>query len=96
MLANAKCRPLLVSSASHAHGVSEVGVAGKVSGARTQLSTAVRPFAQPKTMPLVVHTGGNTLYEEPCLAYLHLHITKVCLYHLTGLTLYATHCSRRE
>ena len=51
--------------------------AGTMSGARTKLSTAVRPFGQPKTMPLVVHTGGNTLYEEPCLAYLHLHITKV-------------------
>ncbi len=48
-----------------------------MSGARTKLSTAVRPFGQPKTMPLVVHTGGNTLYEEPCLAYLHLHVTKV-------------------
>jgi hypothetical protein len=51
--------------------------AGTMSGARTKLSTAVRPFGQPKTMPLVVHTGGNTLYEEPCLAYLHLHVTKV-------------------
>ncbi|DBB06469.1 TPA: Tricalbin-2 [Trebouxia sp. C0004] len=50
---------------------------GTMSGARTKLSTAVRPFGQPKTMPLVVHTGGNTLYEEPCLAYLRLHVTKV-------------------
>ncbi|DBA67072.1 TPA: hypothetical protein ACH3X2_001401 [Trebouxia sp. C0005] len=50
---------------------------GTMSGARTKLSTAVRPFGQPKTMPLVVHTGGNTLYEEPCLAYLHLHVTQV-------------------
>ena len=28
-------------------------------------------------MPLVVHTGGNTVYEEPCLAIIHMHITKV-------------------
>lgn len=60
-----------------------------MSGARTKLSTAVRPFGQPKTMPLVVHTGGNTLYEEPCLAYLHLHVTQVpCCLHILQLTIH--------
>ena len=53
--------------------------AGKMSGSLTVLSTLVRPFGQAKTLPLVVHTSGNTLYEEPCLAYIHLHITKVLL-----------------
>lgn len=52
--------------------------AGKASGTRTKLSTLVRPFGLAKTLPLVVHTSGNTVYEEPCLAYLHLHITKAC------------------
>ena len=44
---------------------------------RTQLSTLVRPLGQGKTIPLVVHTAGNTVYEEPCLAVIHMHVTKV-------------------
>ena len=55
----------------------QLACAGKSSCVRTKLSSLVRPFGHAKTLPLVVHTSGNTVYEEPCLAYLHLHITQV-------------------
>lgn len=51
---------------------------GRSRRGRTQLSTLVRPFGQTKTLPLVVHTAGFTVYEEPCLAIIHMHVTKVC------------------
>ena len=44
---------------------------------RTRLSTLVRPFGFTKTIPLVVHSSGNAVYEEPCMAYVHIKISKV-------------------
>lgn len=44
---------------------------------RTRLSTLVRPFGFTKTIPLVVHSSGNAVYEEPCMAYVHVKISKV-------------------
>ena len=81
----------MLNSTSTGRITSYTHAAGKASGTRTQLSTLVRPFGLPKTMPLVVHTSGNTVYEEPCLAYLHLHITKVGMFDTA--TAMCPHCS---
>lgn len=59
--------------------------AGPVAEQRTKLSTLVRPFGFTKTIPLVVHSSGNAVYEEPCMAYLHIKISKVCLITSTKL-----------
>ena len=45
--------------------------------AKAQLSSLVNPPGLNKSLPLVVHTGSYTLYEEPCIAYLNLHVAKV-------------------
>ena len=47
--------------------------------AKVQLSSLVNPPGLNKSLPLVVHTGRYTLYEEPCIAYLNLHVAKVSL-----------------
>eukprot|EP00891_Asterochloris_glomerata_P006512 jgi/Astpho2/6512/fgenesh1_pg.00099_%23_1_t len=43
---------------------------------KAQLSSLVNPPGLNKSLPLVVHTGSYTLYEEPCIAYLNLHVAK--------------------
>ena len=44
---------------------------------KTMLTTLVTPPGVAKSLPLVVHTEGNTMYEEPCVYYLSLRITQV-------------------
>ena len=44
---------------------------------RTMLTTLATPPGVAKSLPLVVHTEGNTMYEEPCVYYLSLRITQV-------------------
>lgn len=41
------------------------------------LSTLCVPPGVGKRLPLVVHSGGNILFEEPCLAYLNLFVSEV-------------------
>ena len=42
-----------------------------------KLSSLCNPPGIPKKLPLVIHTEGNCLYEEPCIRYLSLHIGQV-------------------
>eukprot|EP00884_Botryococcus_braunii_P007164 jgi/Botrbrau1/16449/Bobra.0142s0045.1 len=41
------------------------------------LSTLCVPPGVGKRLPLVVHSGGNTLFEEPCLQYLNLFLSEI-------------------
>lgn len=68
---------LLAATATQQQHESKLCAGGNAERQRTTLSTLVRPFGQSKVMPLVVHSSGNTVYEEPCVAYLHLNISKV-------------------
>ena len=42
-----------------------------------KLSSLCNPPGIPKKLPVVIHTEGNCLYEEPCVRYLSLHIGQV-------------------
>ncbi len=63
--------------------VSKVCGAGHGEGTGSKcLSTLCVPPGVGKRLPLIVHSGGNTLYEEPCLEYLNLHVAEVRHSHL--------------
>ena len=53
------------------------GMVGKSARNQTSLLTLCSPPGVGKKLPYTVSAGGNTLFEEPCICYLPLLLSKV-------------------